>query len=567
MTQDQHTHISPGELLETLQRHPRLANFNLAAYCPKDSLAAEQMAQKELSKAIGHNSLCGPGCLNDHQDAARQALADGQPKVFRCTSGLWNFAVPFPPDYAESCCLLAGGVRDQAPDLALLEKISNSTNADGESLLERLEALPAATRQQIEETATEIHQAMPSILGNSIYALALNKTTHRLSALAEVSTAIDCAETVEELAELLNETLLILFDLPRIALVLESDNGHGYRLQAALGLPRDQGQPAPRRIAEFINENPAGKPVALGDEALALFPQIVVNRTLIVPLVSAGQHLGLLALFDADLPTRDLLLIELLSGRAAARLLHLRQQREYRLKNDFSNQLLTMISALSVIESRQGLYQKLVDLAADLLQATRGSLMLVDEIGGTLNIVAAKGMNQALARSMSVPCGEGIAGKVARSGFPLLVNDIEKDRRTAIANRPRFKNKSFISLPFKVKDRTIGVLNFSDKEGQPTFTQTDLDLLSSFTAHAALMIERAASIERTSALEELSVTDPLTGIYNRRLLEERLQEELNRSSRQKQEFTALGRGQCPQTGCSTPQMFCAGHGYRHPLWR
>jgi diguanylate cyclase (GGDEF)-like protein len=53
------------------------------------------------------------------------------------------------------------------------------------------------------------------------------------------------------------------------------------------------------------------------------------------------------------------------------------------------------------------------------------------------------------------------------------------------------------------------------------------------------MTERTRAFERTSHLEELSVTDPLTGLYNRRLLEKRLDEEISRSRRQGQNFSLL----------------------------
>jgi diguanylate cyclase (GGDEF)-like protein len=148
-------------------------------------------------------------------------------------------------------------------------------------------------------------------------------------------------------------------------------------------------------------------------------------------------------------------------------------------------------------------------------------------------------MNKALAKAMTVTFGEGIAGHVAKSGFPMVVNDIERDKRVAYRNRPRFKTKSFISLPLVSEERMIGVLNLADKTNGSSFTEQDLDRVKNFTGHAVPMIDRAAILEKAGKFEQLSITDPLTGLYNRRFLEKRLQEEFSRGERQNQNFCVI----------------------------
>jgi len=115
--------------------------------------------------------------------------------------------------------------------------------------------------------------------------------------------------------------------------------------------------------------------------------------------------------------------------------------------------------------------------------------------------------------------------------LPLLVDDIEKDLRVGIQNRPRFKTKSLLCMPLKLKDKTIGVINLSDKENKKVFTEADMNFLTSFANLASLVIERTWTMERYSFLEQLSVTDSLTGLYNRRFMRNRLEEEISRSSR------------------------------------
>jgi diguanylate cyclase (GGDEF)-like protein len=63
------------------------------------------------------------------------------------------------------------------------------------------------------------------------------------------------------------------------------------------------------------------------------------------------------------------------------------------------------------------------------------------------------------------------------------------------------------------------------------FNESDLNLLASFANLASLMIERTWALERSFQLEKLSITDHMTGLYNHRFLRTRLEEELNRSTR------------------------------------
>ena len=59
--------------------------------------------------------------------------------------------------------------------------------------------------------------------------------------------------------------------------------------------------------------------------------------------------------------------------------------------------------------------------------------------------------------------GEGIAGWVAQTGVPVLVRDIESDRRFHRSNRPQYESNSLMSVPLKVGERVIGALNDSDR--------------------------------------------------------------------------------------------------------
>jgi len=229
----------------------------------------------------------------------------------------------------------------------------------------------------------------------------------------------------------------------------------------------------------------------------------------------------------------------LLCGRMASKLLLLRKEEENSRENLLINRFESLVSSISSTENRAEMCQNILDAAADLAQATSGSLMFIDETGKSLRIESVKGMNPRLAKSLNLSIGVGIAGKVAVSGESMLVEDIEQDPRTGIANRSRFKTKSFISIPLKQKGNIVGVLNLSDKKDMSVFTRADVELLSSVVGQASLALERADSLEKAGMLEQLSINDPLTGLFNRRFMDLRLKEESSRSKRHSQVLSLM----------------------------
>jgi len=98
--------------------------------------------------------------------------------------------------------------------------------------------------------------------------------------------------------------------------------------------------------------------------------------------------------------------------------------------------------------------------------------------------------------------GEGIAGHVVEIGEAVLAENIETDPRFAKLNDPTYGSGSFISLPLKVGQQIIGVINLAGKtsvlagaSGQPAFSGTDLQFLNTLTTHIAYAVENARLLE------------------------------------------------------------------------
>lgn len=173
----------------------------------------------------------------------------------------------------------------------------------------------------------------------------------------------------------------------------------------------------------------------------------------------------------------------------------------------------------------------LMRTTAELVQAERGSLMIYDEEQKKLVVKAALGPGADVIRHADDELGERISSKVWRTGKPAVVDDIS---RLSMAEAPaewRYRSKSFISYPLMVGAKKIGVINLTDRAGGEKFDEFDLDLLDSVVPQIAVAADRALLLGRAGEFEKLSVTDSLTGLLNRRYLEQRLNEEIKRSSR------------------------------------
>ncbi|MEP6913546.1 MAG: diguanylate cyclase [bacterium] len=176
-------------------------------------------------------------------------------------------------------------------------------------------------------------------------------------------------------------------------------------------------------------------------------------------------------------------------------------------------------------------YSKILTHAKELLQADRGSLWVFDEGSNEIILRAAAGFTSAQSEVGRLRIGEGISGKVLESGLPLIVKNVMGAGLTPAPAERKYKTESFISYPITMGGRKIGVLNVTDKSGGRIFDEVDLSMLEIIGPQIAVALERAEWQERATQFQLMSITDPLTGLLNRRYLEERLTEELNRSKR------------------------------------
>jgi diguanylate cyclase (GGDEF)-like protein len=173
----------------------------------------------------------------------------------------------------------------------------------------------------------------------------------------------------------------------------------------------------------------------------------------------------------------------------------------------------------------------LTQTSAELMKAERGSLLIFDEKSSSLVTKAAVGATADRVKNERETLGARVAARVFEEGVPVVVGDVEKIGVPLAPADWKYKSKSFISFPIEIGGRRIGVLNLTERADGGVYNEMDLDLLRSIVPQLAVLIDRAALQRKAGEFEQLSVTDALTGLLNRRYLEERLTEEIKRSNR------------------------------------
>lgn len=207
-----------------------------------------------------------------------------------------------------------------------------------------------------------------------------------------------------------------------------------------------------------------------------------------------------------------------------------RLRTELESRSRFTNSLQHFLERISCADPAKT-YNSIVSNSKELLQSERASILVLNENSSELILKAASGFATDPAKVGPIRVGEGVSGHVIDSGKPLIVSDLRREGRTPAAPERRYKTDSFISYPIVINGRKVGVLNVTDKSGGRTFDEVDLGLLEIIGPQVALALERAEWQERATEFQLMSITDPLTALPNRRYLEERLMEELNRSKR------------------------------------
>lgn len=137
----------------------------------------------------------------------------------------------------------------------------------------------------------------------------------------------------------------------------------------------------------------------------------------------------------------------------------------------------------------QALLNAIVKRATRLIQTQMGGLFLMKSDGEVLERVAGYNLPES-SLGIDIPLGQGLVGRVAQTGEPLVVSDYNhwKHRLGPTINDTIGR---ILGVPLTLADRVIGVLSVFDPYKRGKFEESDIRLLKLFAAQASTAIENA----------------------------------------------------------------------------
>jgi diguanylate cyclase (GGDEF)-like protein len=207
-----------------------------------------------------------------------------------------------------------------------------------------------------------------------------------------------------------------------------------------------------------------------------------------------------------------------------------RQNQELTIFHDVAKALTSSLDLDSIL-------QTIMDKMAEYFRPDTWSLLMVDEARDELYFAIAVGDKAEALKSVRLKVGEGIAGWVAKHGESRVVPDVHSDPVFAsrVDDATQWQTRSVICVPLRSKLRVLGVIQLVNVDMEQ-FKDAELFFLQSLCDYAAIAIENARWVEK---IQELTITDDCTGLYNARHLYKTLDTEVYRSSRFGYEFSIL----------------------------
>jgi signal transduction histidine kinase/putative methionine-R-sulfoxide reductase with GAF domain len=133
--------------------------------------------------------------------------------------------------------------------------------------------------------------------------------------------------------------------------------------------------------------------------------------------------------------------------------------------------------------------KQMISAAISLLNAEQGSIMLLDDTGKELVLVASDGLPPEIAVGYRLKVGHSVAGRVIASGSALRLNEVPNDQFINFVPKSRSIGSSLV-VPLRVQGRSIGVLNLAKDKSSEEFTDEDMRVAQMFADQAAGLVHR-----------------------------------------------------------------------------
>src|SRR5580693_1682153 len=206
-----------------------------------------------------------------------------------------------------------------------------------------------------------------------------------------------------------------------------------------------------------------------------------------------------------------------LKDRRQFEVIESRQMDHLRVFHDVARALTTSLELEDILGT-------IMEKMAQFFGPERWSLLMVDEKAQELYYAIAVGENAESQKGLRVPMGEGVAGWVAATGNPLVVPDVSLDPHWSnfTKKHPELHIQSIACVPVRSGNKTLGVIQLLNSK-LDLMSEYSISFLRILCDYAAIAIQNARSM---TLIQELTITDDVTGLFNARHLYTMLDEQV-----------------------------------------
>ena len=336
-----------------------------------------------------------------------------------------------------------------------------------------------------------------------------------LSPLREIARAISAASDLDTTLDLIAHKTTEVMGVDSCTIYLLDPDQETLRLRASTGLAKRSVGRATLHIGEGLTGDAVTHTQPVFAREAQTDPRFkFVDETdekqfsslLAVPMISEGKTIGAMnvqTLPPHDFTEDEIELLALIGDLAAGAL------NKAALYDNLTRQLneLTTLARVSEAMTSPLYLNEMLDvvtkMAAQVMNAAVCSIFLLDEGSGKLEMRSAQRLDRAYAPRDPIPLGEGISGRVAKTGKAIIVHDVRADKRyinPALAKREGLA--SMLSVPLIVRDKVIGVLNCFTAEPRK-FSKEQIALFSTLANQTALALENARLVTNAAVVREM----------------------------------------------------------------
>ncbi len=191
----------------------------------------------------------------------------------------------------------------------------------------------------------------------------------------------------------------------------------------------------------------------------------------------------------------------------------------------------TLTSSLDLSEILRIVVEKL----GSLVKSRHVALVFLDETSNECYFEYPKDLAD---KKHTFPLGKGVLGRCLERGRGELYLGPSLDPLfdSAVDGLVVYQPESMITLPIMSKGSVLGLLAFFTDRNENRFTEEQFRLLETFSDYLAIAVENARNYK---GVQELTISDDLTKLYNSRYLHLVLEREVTRSERYKEQFSLV----------------------------